>query len=136
MKFDVKSIISSGNFQIDKPKTEIEQQIKEQNKDKILCFLEDYIKHYILYIKPYKPIKLDKYTNEALFEKWNVWLKECKITSMENLDKHKFGIKLGNIARKLLPKDTIVKDTKHSKTILDTEQLIEHFKLEDLTNDD
>lgn len=136
MKFDVKSVIPSGNFQIDKPKTEIEEQIKEQNKDKILCFLEDYIKHYILYIKPHKATTFFRYTNEEFFEKWNVWLKECKITSYENLDKHKFGIKIANVARKSLPKDAIIKDTKHSRTILDTEKLTAHFKLEELTNDE
>jgi hypothetical protein len=41
LKFDVKSIVPSGNFQNHIPETEIQKVVIQSNKDKIICFLED-----------------------------------------------------------------------------------------------
>lgn len=132
INFDIKSIVPSGNFQKDKPKTEIEEQVKEQNRDKILWFLEEFIRKYILIHKGKSDFEIIKYNNQKIFDKWKEWLKECNITSMEKLDKHKFGIKLNIIIKNKFEPDTIIKDNKHSLTIINTKLLASYFKLEDL----
>jgi len=133
MNFNVSEIVPSGNFQKDKPKTEIEEEVKEQNRDKIICFLEDFIRNYMLRVKS-KDFAIIKYKNQTLFDKWIDWLKECKITSMEHVDKQKFGIRLAGISKNTLEPDTIIKDTKHSTTTINTEKLAKFFKLDDLEN--
>jgi phage/plasmid-associated DNA primase len=41
LKFDVKAVVPSGNFQADMPKTELMLEMYEHNKDYIAVFLED-----------------------------------------------------------------------------------------------
>lgn len=119
--FNVAEIIPSGNFQIDKPKTEIEEEVKEQNKDKILLFLEDYAKDN----KDREEIM--KYSNQELFEEWLEWLKKCKINI--EMDKHKFGIRLSKIIKTKFNNEIIVKDKKNSTTKINIVELVKYFQL-------
>ena len=43
---NIKEIVPSGNFQTDKPNTAIEIEVKKQNRDKILWFLENFVREY------------------------------------------------------------------------------------------
>ena len=134
MNFDIKAIIPSGNFQKDKPSTEIEEQVKEQNKDKIMIFLEDYTRDYMLNIYPLKNGKFEikRYSNQEFFNIWGDWLVKCKINTMDNLTKHTFGIKLSKLAKSKLEDDTIIKDTKHGTTKLNMEKLAKYFQMNNL----
>lgn len=124
MKFDVKSIIPSGNFQIDKPITSVEIEVKEQNKDKVLLFYEDLVKDYI---QKDDGTKFDsfKYTNQELFNIWLEWLKESHIEM--KMDKHKFGIKTAQLIKTKF-KDSIIKDSKNSTTKINFKQLADRLK--------
>lgn len=138
MKFNIDEIIPTGNFQKDKPVTDIENLVKEQNKDKILLFLEDFIKDYINDELKNGIIELKtiKYSNQKFFNKFTEWLKLNNITGLEKLDKHKFGIKISRIAKNYFKDDIIIKNTKHSYTLIDTKKLISYFKLDDMCIDD
>jgi phage/plasmid-associated DNA primase len=124
MNFDIKSIIPSGNFQIDKPITLVEEQVKEQNKDKILLFLEDITKQFFNDIGDFEIIK---YSNQELFEMWIEWLKESHIDI--KMDKHKFGIKISQLIKSKLKNDEIIKNLKHSTTKINYKKLAEYFKI-------
>ncbi len=129
MKFDIKAIIPSGNFQIDKPTTEVEQQVKDQNKDKILLFLEDLNINVAKYINNDEtPFESYKYTNQELFDEWVKWLEQCKIKI--EMDKHKFGIRLSKLIKQKFNNDEIKKDTKHSITRINHRKLALHFNHE------
>lgn len=129
MKFDIKTIIPSGNFQLDKPITQVEQEVKEQNKDKILLFLEDLNISVAKHINSEDtPFESYKYTNEELFQEWLKWLEECKIKI--EMDKHKFGIRLSKLIKQKFNNDEIKKDTKHSVTRINHRKLAYYFKHE------
>jgi hypothetical protein len=125
MKYNIKDIIPSGNFQIDKPITTIEEQVKEQNKDKILLFLEDHIRDYI---DEDNEIEILKYSNQEFFNRWLIWLKDtqCEI----KMDKHKFGIKLSKLIKSKFKDNEIIKDTKNSTTKINYKKLAVFFNIE------
>jgi hypothetical protein len=134
MNFDIKSVIPSGNFQIDKPITNIEIEVKENNKDIMVLFLEDYSRNYMK--TKWGSYTIQKYSNQAFFDIWTEWLEKSRISNMEGLTKHKFGIKLSRFAKSNLPIDTFIKDTSNGITKIDTEKLIKHFKMEDIKDDE
>lgn len=129
MNFDIKAVIPTGNFQNDKPLTEVEEEIKEQNRDNIILFLEDYCRDYIRNDKRDK-FEIKRYVNQKLFEMWGDWLKKCNINAY--LTKQKFGMKLMDINKKIFKNDTIKKDKSNGITYIDTQKLASYFKLEDL----
>ena len=124
LKFNIKSIIPSGNFQIDKPNTLIEEEVKEQNRDKILLFLEDYARDNIVI----PDIHIIKHTNQEFFELWLDWLKRCRINI--EMDKHKFGIKLSKIIKSKLNYEIMIKDKKNSITKINIPLLANFFKID------
>lgn len=124
MNFDIKSIIPSGNFQLDKPITEIEKQVKEQNKDKLLLFLEDITKQFFNEMGDFETIK---YSNQELFNMWNEWLKDSHIDI--KIDKHKFGIKLSQLIKSKFKNNEIIKNLKHSTNNINFKKLAEYFKI-------
>ena len=129
INFDIKAIIPTGNFQNDKPLTEVEEEIKEQNRDNIILFLEDYCRDYIRNDKRDK-YEVKRYANQKLFEMWGDWLKKCNINAY--LTKQKFGMKLMDINKNIFKDDTIKKDKSNGITYIDTQKLTLYFKLEDL----
>ena len=119
--FDIKSVIPSGNFQKDKPTTAIEAEVKRQNRDKILWFFDDYVR-----LHKRKPVI--KVQNDILFSEWNKWCERSKVKIEYN--KIQFGIKISQLIKKHFNKNDnvyIVKDTKHSTTIIYTEKMREFF---------
>lgn len=118
MNKNIKEIIPTGNFQIDKPKTLIEEQVKEQNKDKILLFIEEDVRN-----NYNNKIKFDsfKYTNQEYFNKWLEWLKDTQCEY--KIDKHKFGIRLSKIIKSKFKDDEIIKDCKNSTTKINYKKL-------------
>lgn len=124
MKYNIKKIIPSGNFQIDKPITTIEEQVKEQNKDKILLFLEDNVRDYI---NEENEIEIFKYSNQEFFNRWLIWLKDsqCEI----KMDKQKFGIRLAKLIKSKFKDDEIIKDSKNSTTKINYKKLAVFFNI-------
>lgn len=124
MKFDVKAVVPSGNFQSkeDKPRTAVAQRVKQMNRDKVIVFLNEKcngLKEEIIELK---------YTNDELFIMWNSWLSTAKF----NIEFHKvaFGMKIGNIAKKIekaIDQVGIIKDT-NSKTTIYPEVIKEYVE--------
>ena len=124
VKFDISKVVPSGNFQDknDKPTTNIEGEVKKQNRDKLIWFLEDVLK--ICHNKDKVEIK-----NDDLFIKFNRWCDDCKVKVEYN--KIQFGIKLTQIMKNKLNLNGIVcikKDTSHSKTTIYPQELKEYFE--------
>ena len=121
MNFDVSKIIPSGNFQTDKPTTDIEKEVKKQNRDKILWFFED-----LLRLTNFENNEV-KFKNDELFFKWNKWCEKNKIKLEFN--KIQFGMKISQVMKKQLNINEnicIVKDTNHN-TILNILNLKKYF---------
>jgi hypothetical protein len=110
MKLDVTKYVPSGNFQTDKPETDIMGEVKEQNKDKVLLFIEDIVKEY----EGQKTEII--YTNMELFDKWNYWAHLNKVKIEYN--KYQFGIKFSDMCKKFINKgeERITKNLKKSTT--------------------
>jgi hypothetical protein len=122
MNINVDEIIPTGNFQQDKPTTEIEKEVKQHNREKVLYFIEDIINnddelvYYCGFIK---------YSNKDLFNKWLVWSKNNNIKcDMNNIQ---FGIKLSQLMKKNINKDNVC--IKKILTIIQLYMLMEqkHF---------
>ena len=76
MKFDVKSVVPSGNFQNHIPETDIQSVVIQSNKDKILCFLED-LASTCQIDDDEKEVDISnevKHSNNMLFQKWIKWV--------------------------------------------------------------
>ena len=121
-KFDIKSIIPSGNFQNLIPETEIQKVIIKNNRDKILWFLEDYINDYIndytnnpLNIEPKEELKIK---NSELFSKWNNWIERNKMDIKYN--NIAFHSRLGQLMKKKINciDECIYKDTNQNTFII------------------
>jgi hypothetical protein len=90
LKFDVKGIIPTGNFQnhIPQESNDIMNTIKEYNKDKILLFIEDC-----------KELKYNEYiSSTTMFQLWNTWIQKQKIDI--KYDKIQFSTRLGLVIKK------------------------------------
>ena len=124
MKFDVKAIIPSGNFQSkkDKPRTAVAKRVKQMNRDKVIVFLDeecDGLKD---------EITQTTYTNTELFSTWNYWCSAAKFNIEYN--RVAFGMKIGNIGKKIekaIGKVGIYKDT-NSKTTIYPEVIKEYVE--------
>lgn len=131
MNFDIDAIIPTGNFQNDKPITKMDKEVRYLNKDRILLFLEDLTREHIKRYyedetKLNEPIMI---SNDTLFKTWCHWLQDNKFKNYDNLDKHKFGMKISKIQKDKLDDGTIIKDIKHSKTTISYTKLMKFFEL-------
>ena len=124
----MKSIIPSGNFQTDKPTTDIELEVKKQNRDKMLWFLEDFVRdnHYIAENSQRNEFKKK---NNDFFQDWNKWCDKNRIKcEFNNIS---FGIKLTQLMKKKLNVNNVVcikKDTSHSTTTIYYKELKKYFE--------
>ena len=121
IKFDWKAVVPSGNFQDAryKPATSITEEVKEQNRDKIIVFLESFIRELI---KANYPKETNKISNITLFEKYKNWC--ASISYKEELNAISFGMKLGKLMKNT---NCITKDT-NSNTIIDIKNCIKYFE--------
>lgn len=130
INFDVSKVIPSGNFQTDKPSTEIEAEVKKQNRDKILWFLEDYINKY--------NVNSVKVNNSDVFGEWKLWCEKNNVKIEYN--SIQFGIKVSQIIKKYFSiTKYIEKDTKHSITtfkIVDCKKFFNELNGVKFVNDD
>ena len=107
MNFDVSTVIPSGNFQKDKPITEVSLEVKRQNRDKMLYFIEELVSTMLTR-------ETFKVTNKELFAKWSRWLTANKITFEYNTIQ--FGIKFTTLIKKQLNingVECVTRDPKH-----------------------
>ena len=102
MAFDWKAIVPSGNFQDPqyKPLTKITQEIKEQNREKPLMFLEYFIRPYISYDADkviYKSNKID-IINTEFYNRYKNWC--CSINYKDDANAIQFGMKFIRIMKR------------------------------------
>lgn len=119
INYNVCSIVPSLNFQDERyiPKTEYQKQVINENKDRILLFLED------LTLKN-KYIDKKKYTNQAFFAEWTEWVK----TNNYKIDFNNisFGTRLMLLVKKHKIEKFITKD-QNKNTIIDFKELFKYF---------
>lgn len=122
MKFEIKSIIPTGNFQNHIPVTEIQQTIMRDNRDKIELFLRDLVnKEENITDNPFDE---EKFKNSMFFTMWCNWIDSNKIKNEYN--SVSFGTRLGILIKKKKIAEFIKKDT-NSNTIINFYKLKEHF---------
>ena len=127
MNINVDEIIPSGNFQNEKPTTEIEKEVKQHNREKLLYFLEDFINNkqeFVYYNDDETEVKVN---NKNLFEKWKIWSTDNNIKNdMNNIQ---FGLKLSLLTKRNINKDIecIKKDT-HNNTIINIQNIKSFFR--------
>ena len=119
IKFNVKAIIPSDNFQNHIPETEIQKIIIKSNKDKILLFLEDLANS--SYMDDEDNIqdlsKEIKYSNTVLFTKWIQWVERNRYDL--KYSNGAFHTRLGLLMKKKINVNEIIihKDTNHNTYI-------------------
>ena len=131
MKFDVKSIIPSGNFQNHFPETDIQKVVTQNNRDKILCFLEDLSSSCQIDDDEITQdiSKEIKYSNSVLFQKWIKWIEYNKHDLRYNIIS--FHTRLAILMKKKINvKGVIIRKDTHHKTYIDFTKLIEYLKQE------
>jgi len=125
--FDYKSVVPSLNFQDVryKPTTNIEDHVTQSNRDKIICFFEDWVKDHL-----HAKCSGDaKYTNDALFKMYIKWCEDARVKM--DFNKISFGMQVTVVMKKQLNTagfSCIKKDTSNSTTTLFLSELIRYFK--------
>lgn len=121
INFDVSKVVPSGNFQTDKPSTEVEELVKQQNRDKVLWFLDDFTRDHGACFEA-------RYTNDKIFTMWLNW---CDVNRVKiDYNKVQFGIKLTQILKKNINvknETHVIRDNKHSATIFHINNLKTFF---------
>jgi phage/plasmid-associated DNA primase len=128
MKFDVKSVIPSGNFQNHIPETEIQKDIIKNNRDKVLYFLEDLINEpkYTLTFDDDDDTKEFKIKNSDVFAEWKLWITKNNIKCEYN--NIAFHSRLGQLMKKKINlQDTIIRKDTHQNTYIKLEKMREFF---------
>ena len=128
MKFDIKKVIPSGNFQNHIPETEIQKDIIKNNRDKILYFLEDLINEpkYSLQFDEDDDEKELKIKNSELFTQWGSWISKNNIKCDYN--NIAFHSRLGQLTKKKINlQDTIIKKDTNQNTYIKLEKLRSFF---------
>ena len=128
MKFDVRSVIPTGNFQNHIPETEIQKDIIKNNRDKILYFLEDLINEpkYSLQFDEDDDEKELKIKNSEIFTQWGSWISKNNIKCDYN--NIAFHSRLGQLTKKKINlQDTIIRKDTHQNTYIKLEKLREFF---------
>ena len=121
MAFDWRAVVPSENFQDAryKPATTITAEVKEQNRDKIIVFLESYIRTLLIANYPNDTCKI---SNTELFNKYKNWC--ASISYKEDMNAISFGMKLMKLFKATL---CITKD-KNSNTIIDIPNCIKYYE--------
>jgi hypothetical protein len=124
MLLDVKNYVPSGNFQTDKPHTNIMDEVKEQNKDKVMCFIEDVVRAYT------GSVNEVHYFNNEMFDLWNRWLFDNKVKL--ELNNRQFGIRFGDMCKKFINKNDVLikRDAKKSLNTFKMNDLKKLFDIE------
>jgi hypothetical protein len=119
MAFDWRAIVPSENFQDAryKPITSITAEVKEQNRDKIIVFLESFIRPMIKENK-----KTHKIPNIELFNKYKNWC--CSICYKEEMNAISFGMKFSKLMKNT---NCITKDT-NNNTLINIENCKIYFE--------
>ena len=127
IKFDYKAIVPSLNFQDVryKPTTTIEDNVRQQNRDKVIWFFEDWVRQHLnLNTKDDM-----KYKNETLFKMYIDW---CEVSKVKmDYNKISFGMRVTVLMKKQLNINgftCVKKDTKHSMTTLYLGEFKNYFK--------
>jgi hypothetical protein len=127
INFDYKAIVPSLNFQDVryKPTTTIEDNVRQQNRDKVIWFFEDWVRQHLnLNTKDDM-----KYKNETLFKMYIDW---CEVSKVKmDYNKISFGMRVTVLMKKQLNINgftCVKKDTKHSMTTLYLSEFKNYFK--------
>lgn len=123
MKFDIKKVIPTGNFQNHIPITEIQETIIRDNRNKIELFLRDLV-YRDEYVSENEADEL-KIKNSLFFSMWCNWIDTNKIKNEYN--SVSFGTRLGILIKKNKLNDFIRKDT-NNNTIINFYRLKEFFE--------
>ena len=131
MKFDVKLVVPSGNFQNHIPETEIQKVVIQSNKDKILCFLED-LASTCQIDDDEKAVDISnevKYSNNVLFQRWIRWIETNRHDLRYN--NISFHTRLALLMKKKInTKGVIIRKDTRSNTFIDFVKLMEFIKTE------
>lgn len=121
MNFDWRAIVPSENFQDAryKPVTSITAEVKEQNRDKIIVFLESIIRGLIIANYNKETYKIP---NTELFNKYKNWC--ASISYKEEMNAISFGMKFGKLMKH---SNCITKDT-NNNTIINIENCKKYFE--------
>jgi hypothetical protein len=116
-------LIRSQEEPLPPPSTSVEAHVKQQNRDKIIWFFEDWVKENL-------NSKSDmKYKNDEFFKMYTVW---CEASRVEiNYNKISFGMKITVLMKKQLNTGgflCVKKDTSNSTTTLYFDEFIRFFK--------
>jgi len=127
INFDYKAVVPSLNFQDNryKPTTNIEAHVRQQTRNKIIWFLEDWVKVNL----DCKRNDNEKYTNDALFKMYIKWCDESRVKMDYN--KISFGMKFSVLMKKQLNTggfSCVKKDNSHSTTTLCFSEFVRYFK--------
>jgi hypothetical protein len=122
LTFDINKYVQSGNFQKDKPETEVMEEVKEQTKDKILCFIEDMVYNY-----EGGDDEVVK-TNAELFRLWSNW----KLHNDVKLEYNSinFGCKFSDICKKVINKKADLIEKKAHYRVFKMKELREALNID------
>ena len=122
LKFDVKAVIPTGNFQNHIPETEIQKVIIKNNRDKILNFLEDLINE-PRDIFDTEEIKLK---NSELWSDWKLWVLRNNIKCEYN--NIAFHSRLGQLMKeKINTQEILIRKDTHQNTYIQLQKLRDFF---------
>jgi hypothetical protein len=121
MEFDWRAVVPSENFQDAKykPMTTITAEVKEQNRDKIIVFLESFVR--TLTIANYNK-ETCKISNTELFNKYKNWC--ASISYKEEMNAISFGMKLGKLMKNT---SCITKDV-NKNTIINIPSCVKYYE--------
>jgi len=127
IKFDYKAIVPSLNFQDIryKPVSAINDDVKSANRDKIILYLEDWVRTMKI-ANSKNEISLN---NDTIFNDYKNWC--ARGCFKDELNKQQFGMKMGTVMKKQLNTNGLIcikKDTSNSKTTLYIDELVKYFK--------
>ena len=122
LKFDVKAVIPTGNFQNHIPETEIQKVIIKNNRDKILNFLEDLINE-PRDIFDTEEIKLK---NSELWSDWKLWVLRNNIKCEYN--NIAFHSRLGQLMKeKINAQEILIRKDTYQNTYIQLQKLRDFF---------
>jgi hypothetical protein len=127
INFDYKAIVPSLNFQDIryKPASAINDDVKSANRDKIILYLEDWVRD----MKNANSKNEITLNNDTMFNEYKNWC--ARGCFKDELNKQQFGMKISTLMKKQLNVNGIIcikKDTSNSKTTLNIDELVKYFK--------
>jgi hypothetical protein len=122
MKFDVRSVIPTGNFQNHIPETDIQKVIIRNNRDKLLYFLEDLINQEDTIFKNEEA----KYKNCDLFTEFKLWMSRNNMKLEYN--NIAFHSRLGQLMKKKInTKEILIRKDTNQNTFIELQKLRDFF---------